>query len=108
MKAIYKNRLLKLAKHLRKGKLGHKKFNFEVLNRGKNLEILSGNVCGYQGCAIGEMPIAFKGSGLTFENCDITRALPVEMSFCGVLPSTATAKQVAANIEAFVKRKESK
>ncbi len=121
MKALHKKRLLKLAKHLRAGKLGHKKFNFAQLNSDERGCFIRENVCGYQGCAIGEMPIAFKGSGLTFHNCDLQRAqqffnlepqesailfLPTSMSSDGVLPKTATRKQVAANIEAFVKRKE--
>lgn len=50
-------RLLRLAKHLRTGKLGHKKFDFRVLNS------FRGDVkpykCGYNGCAIGELPIVF-------------------------------------------------
>jgi hypothetical protein len=52
-------RLEKLATHLEKGKLEHKKFNFAVINadrRGRELEV---NGCGYAGCALGEMPAAF-------------------------------------------------
>lgn len=56
MKAIYKQRLLKLAKHLEKGKLGHKRFDFTSWNVGE----ASKNGCGTAGCAVGECPIAFK------------------------------------------------
>ena len=44
MKATYKNRLLKLAKHLESGKLHHKTFDLNTYH------------CGTRGCAIGECP----------------------------------------------------
>lgn len=56
---IYKKRLLKLAAHLRKGKLGHKKFDFDKFNADIRGEEISVNICGFSGCAIGECPIAF-------------------------------------------------
>lgn len=46
-------RLLKLAKHLESGKLGHEEFNFAQFNNAKEPK------CGTAGCAIGECPIAF-------------------------------------------------
>lgn len=56
-----KARLLKLAKHLKSGKLGHKNFDFSCFN-----EDDSGNSpvhkCGTNGCAIGECPILFPRS----------------------------------------------
>lgn len=52
MRKINYNRLLKLATHLEKGKLGHRKFNFGLYND-KEFK------CGTSGCAIGECPIAF-------------------------------------------------
>ncbi len=54
----YKRRLLKLAKHLENGKLGHEKFDFREYNMSRN-NIPVPNKCGYMGCAIGECPIAF-------------------------------------------------
>lgn len=53
-KKMNKRRLLRLADHLDHGKLGHKVFDFCVLN------IRSGRIrkgCGTAGCALGEMPI---------------------------------------------------
>lgn len=47
MKKLFKDRLLKLAAHLEKGKLGHDKFNFDVWHRVN---------CTSAGCAIGECP----------------------------------------------------
>lgn len=57
MKTIYRNRLLRLAKHLEKGKLGHKKFDFSTWNEGKTPGSMPARRCGYAGCAIGECPI---------------------------------------------------
>ncbi len=60
-----KERLLQLATHLKSGVLGHKVFDFNVINCSHNdrglvsaLMPVSG-VCGTNGCAIGEMPIVF-------------------------------------------------
>lgn len=50
---IYKERLVKVVEHLEKGVLGHKEFNFSVINNGKD------GTCGSQGCALGELPIIF-------------------------------------------------
>lgn len=55
-------RLLELAAHLRQGKLGHVKFNFEVCNGDEAGIQLWGNGCGYCGCAIGELPFVFPGA----------------------------------------------
>jgi hypothetical protein len=55
MKKIYKDRLLKLASHLDKGKLGHRKFDFGTWSAGATKK----NSCGTVGCAIGECPIIF-------------------------------------------------
>lgn len=59
MKSIHKNRLLKLAAHLEKGKLGHKVFAFAYINANARGLELKRNGCGTMGCAIGECPIAF-------------------------------------------------
>ena len=59
MKRIYKNRLLKLAQHLQKGKLAHKKFNYAVFSAA-NVPIPEG-ACGTSGCALGECPAIFNG-----------------------------------------------
>lgn len=50
-----KERLLQLADHLEKGKLGHEVFDFRNINIGNT----EPNVCGTNGCAIGEMPIVW-------------------------------------------------
>ncbi len=54
-----KERLLALADHLERGKLGHEKFDFGCYNN------TDSNVCGTAGCGIGECPILFPmiGSG---------------------------------------------
>jgi hypothetical protein len=58
MKKLHLNRLKKLAAHLRRGKLGHKKFDFARYN--SNLDRTTHrNLCGTNGCAIGECPIVF-------------------------------------------------
>ncbi len=49
------NRLLKLAKHLESGKLGHKKFDFSMVSGGAKKPY----TCGTSGCALGECPIVF-------------------------------------------------
>ncbi len=60
MKKVYKDRLTKLANHLLKGKLGHKKFDFSVLNVDeKKDEKEIPYSCGTNGCALGECPIVF-------------------------------------------------
>lgn len=58
MKKICRERLLKLAKHLESGNLGHKIFTMSVFNVGDRDP---GTGCGTAGCAIGECPIAFPG-----------------------------------------------
>lgn len=50
-----KERLLKLADHLDNGVLKHDKFNFKLLTTLGRTD----NVCGTQGCALGECPVAF-------------------------------------------------
>lgn len=52
---VGKRRLLKLADHLERGTLGHKKFHFPVINIG----VKDRKGCGSHGCAIGENPIVF-------------------------------------------------
>jgi hypothetical protein len=53
-----KERLLKLAKHLASGQLGHDHFDIGCFNEGGTKE----NPCGSAGCAIGECPIVFPKS----------------------------------------------
>ena len=52
---VNKGRLLKLAKHLKSGELGHKKFDFGVINHSP----FNKSGCGTRGCALGELPFAF-------------------------------------------------
>ncbi len=121
----YKNRLLMLAKHLEKGKLGHKIFDFSVFNAHENGWTCDPPTCGTRGCAIGECPILFpkewefNGVGLpqakTMSNPKFFGLNHYEYEFLFLpfaflpdsdrLPGTATKEQVAAHIRAFVKRK---
>ena len=128
-----KKRLLKLANHLLKGKLGHKRFDFSVFNQ----HYKSNNLCGSRGCALGEMPIVwpkqwrFTGDGVTCvpRGC-ITYVNKVKwlslsyydyeylffpdngikkMTSLGLkesLPKYSTKKQVANNIIQFIKEYE--
>jgi len=131
MEAIHKKRLQKLADHLKNGKLGHQRFDFSQLN--SKAEPYS---CGTAGCALGECPIVFpklwrfngvadpalkhEGSGDSFWDAEIFFGLTDEESshlfnpesqhplrFGGEhLHGDATRRQVARNIEAFIKVKE--
>jgi hypothetical protein len=64
---VNKERLLKLAEHLDKGKLGHKRFDFKTFNndvapshaKKKAGKYIGAHGCGTNGCAIGECPFAF-------------------------------------------------
>lgn len=142
MNALQRKRLLKIASHLRGGKLGHKKFDFAVINADENRNELHHNGCGTLGCAIGEFPFIFprqfefrNGEPLPRDAAFRRRVLryldPVFSAaeeFLGIseeesvhlfapwgqknykyggciLGANATARAVAANIEAFVKRK---
>ena len=59
LKKIYRDRLEKVADHLKYGKLGHKIFDFSVINENVEGTWPKGNTCGTNGCAIGELPIIF-------------------------------------------------
>jgi len=134
MKKIHKDRLLKLANHLEKGKLGHKEFNIRYVNFSGN-GIYDSNGCGTCGCAIGELPFVFprrfrfwKGSDSSVVEDRIKGTLNSD-GFFGlnqdeaehlfwpqsqdtkryggrVLTDDATKTQVAKNILAFIKKKE--
>jgi hypothetical protein len=54
MNAIQQKRLLKLIRHLERGKLGHPVFDFGVWDEGKKV-----NGCRTNGCALGECPVIF-------------------------------------------------
>lgn len=83
MNIIHRKRLLKLAAHLEKGKLGHEKFNFRIWNGDSYGLQLRVNGCGTEGC--GECPFIFddwtwsdgyprlKGSKPEEFSCDGTR-----------------------------------
>lgn len=131
MKKVYKDRLLKLAEHLEKGKLGHKKFDFAVYNCGEEDK----RGCGTNGCAIGELPILFPrkwkfdffgnprlkigsasemADGKEFFNLDndeynhlFVPQYQTPHLFGGkYLGDNATRKQVAKNIRSFIRVKE--
>jgi len=128
-------RLEKLATHLESGKLGHRKFDFNVINVDKdNPEEPTYNVCGTNGCAMGELPILHPKSWM-FDNVKgVERVHPVvpwhaqienwygiddpeaNHLFCpedqntkqyggANLSKTASRKSVASNIRAFLKIK---
>lgn len=131
MKAIYRNRLLKLARHLESGKLGHDKFEFSTIHRVN---------CKTAGCAIGECPYVFRhawtfrdttprlfrsrANGIlrnaSFQDAESWFGLEREESthlfnpncqqptlYGGrMLGDGAKKESVAANIRAFIKRKE--
>ncbi len=121
-------RLLKLATHLESGKLGHEVFDFSEYNNTQKPE------CGTSGCALGECPIAFPDDW-EFDSCGIPVTpesqgpMSSSMDFFNLtkeqhehlfipnkqcvseyggnyLDETATAAQVAANIRAFVEKRE--
>jgi hypothetical protein len=62
--------LRRLSTHLKKGKLGHKRFYFGAWNTffwgGVEKAPIEPYKCGYAGCAIGECPIVFKNQGWKF------------------------------------------
>jgi len=63
MKKFHINRLVKLYHHINNGKLGHKKFDFSVINEDVDIDYgdmcVELNTCGTNGCAMGELPILF-------------------------------------------------
>lgn len=52
-------RLLKLARHLETGKLGHERFDFSTYSSIRHNEAFKENGCGTMGCALGECPIVW-------------------------------------------------
>ncbi len=131
MERKYRERLLKLAKHLESGKLGHKNFDFTVINAG----MTQPNLCGTNGCACGELPIVFpktfefyqegevnlKDGSLGDWEMDVRKFFDIQddelnhlfipncqdtKRYCGnALGNKATPKEVAKNIREFVKAK---
>lgn len=55
---IHANRLRRLARHLRRGKLAHKKFDFTVVNTDHSGRRIFDH-CGTAGCALGEFHVVF-------------------------------------------------
>ncbi len=58
------DRLLKLADHLKHGKLGHAVFDYDVMNMNRNMDgraycLPPPHTCGSNGCALGELPFCF-------------------------------------------------
>jgi hypothetical protein len=125
--------LLKLAEHLETGKLGHEVFNYHVVNGGALGEQLYDNGCGSCGCALGELPYAFPEDfkwkdgwpcriddpnpdvPLSYEANKFFQITERECQhlFCGqMLPGFGrlgpqpTKEQVAANIRAFVAKRQ--
>jgi len=126
MKTIYKRRLLKLMRHLRTGKLGHDRFDFGQYNNAVAPK------CGTAGCAIGECPVIWKSWIFTNSGDPVIKgdacSLNSGQEWFGInageyrhlfmpdrqslnlyggksLSRFATRRQVAANIEAFIKVK---
>lgn len=132
-----KKRLLKLADHLEKGTLGHKKFKFDTYNEFRESEDVAPK-CGYAGCAIGECPVIFKKDwnfslggvpklnskkyldgddaamkyfDIKYDECQhlFMPEMQNEDRYGGrYLERNATRNQVAKNIRAFVKKMEVK
>lgn len=112
-----KERLLTLAAHLRTGKMGHKIFNFAVLNTDDDDNHV--NVCGTQGCAMGELPIVWPEK-FDFRSFDMDKVQiwfdidiyerfflfyhrpKVIFATYNTLPEDATKEEVALHIEKFV------
>lgn len=135
MRKLHIDRLQKLADHLERGKLGHKVFYFGTYNDEGN-QGFDKNGCGTTGCAIGECPIIFKDWKFKGFNLDpvyknylsidysvenffginnqefLHLFIPVSQNipdFGGVMLNiNATKKQVAKNIELFIKFKTKK
>ena len=131
-----KRRLEKLADHLERGKLGHERFSFAVINGDDNGNQLDVNGCGTCGCAVGELPFVFPsligwrdgypwwrrektkfGASIgTMKFFDIERDAACHLFAPGwqltqiyggkLLGADATRKQVAANIRAFIAKME--
>lgn len=123
-----KERLLKLEKHLRRGKLFHEKFDFSRYN--SSFE----NKCGTSGCAVGELVGLFpklwkwdeygtpklKTSNTFFTSPDVRKFFEIGFEEYGhlfepkqqqprlfggkKLGKRATAIQVADNIKAFIEK----
>jgi hypothetical protein len=53
-RSVYGKRLIKLIRHLERGKLGHKVFDFSTWDYGPKV-----NHCRTNGCAAGELPVIF-------------------------------------------------
>jgi len=70
MKKIHKDRLLKLANHLKSGKLGHKVFDFSCVNFSSD-GIYDSKGCGTCGCAIGELPFVFPRRFMFRKDCGV-------------------------------------
>lgn len=128
-----KERLLQLAEHLEKGQLGHKYFSFSVWNS-DDWEDGADTKCGTTGCAIGECPfiwpddwkfdtdgepvltgkIGVHDSVLDWFNLSVPEARHLfipdaqsEILYGGRnLTGDATKYEVAANIRAFIEKKE--
>lgn len=113
---IHANRLRKLARHLRHGKLAHKKFNFALLNAddvGRSVF----DHCGTVGCALGEFHAVFPSHFRNKFWCGIENSMPFlalsHLEACNLflpgpyprLNQDASAAEVAANIIVFLKSK---
>jgi hypothetical protein len=129
MQQLHIDRLLKLAEHLRTGRLEHKEFFFGNWNTDERHAQLQENGCGFAGCAIGECPKVFPdnwewrdGFPAIVGGDSVNASFRKASGFFGVsekwfrhlftpggqlwpfarLPREATRKEVADNIEVFV------
>lgn len=134
--SLHKERLEKLAAHLEKGKLGHEKFTFALINSGPRDK----RGLGRSGCALGELPFAFPGQyvftsegvlrrvGVKYPdyfsrclayadkffdlNCEayywlfIPESLPRPWAKNKTLGKNATRRHVAANIRQYIRWRE--
>lgn len=113
---IHANRLRKLARHLRRGRLAHEKFNFRLVNADDHGRCVFDH-CGTAGCALGEFHVVFpKFYGKKFwcgaDDAEHFMALTyreaqnlfVPGSYPR-LPGDSSPAEVAANIIVFLKTK---
>ena len=132
MNEIQEQRLIQMGNHLLHGDLGHERFDFRCYNRGYTKE----QTCGTNGCAVGELPVLFPESwefvsqyvrikdsdnkfvwedvedwyGIKHEEAYHLFMSSVQLTalYGGeLLDEDATKEQVANNIFAFLKKKDS-
>lgn len=110
---VHANRLRKIARHLRRGRLAHKRFDFSTVNETDCGKFVFDH-CGHSGCALGEFHVIFPRH---FQNqfwvgvedaehfLALSTAEAKQLFVPGVLRTDATPAEVAAGIIKFLKSK---